>query len=564
MRVLQRNATVKTRFGGQFVQSIGGVSGGRRDGRPVDWFIYVNGILTDEGAGAIDVRGGDRIWWDHHDWGVTPDVRAVVGSYPEPFLHGSEGKRLPVRVECADPHARRRARSSPTSCSRSASRSAAATSAAARRTRRCGSSSGRGRRLRVATRRPSRSTPARARAACSPASRRAARSSSCWTRAARAARMLGAGSGLVAATRVLERQPLWFVTGTDEAGVDSRRARARRGSAGQPLRARDLRRPAGGVPARATAPASSLGVAEPRSSPMFYVRRASPLHAARAPVAAAYACALVTAVLAFENPLVLAAIGLAIAGAALLAARRPRAAAGGALWRAVRAADRARQPARHRRGPDGAAASRRARAARQGRRHARSARLRRDPRPARAARRARERRAAGRDGRRRRAAARLPAHLGALGADRGARRAARAGARPRRPAPGRRAPLPARRDARVPAPPSACRSCARSRPARSTARSTSRRRSRCAATRRPPRGRAPRRARAPWSRHDLAFAASAAGLVALAAGARLLGVGEFDAYPSTVVAAGAREWLLALALVAVALLPFADRRGIVR
>jgi len=105
MRVLQRNATVQTRFGGQFVQSIDGVAGGRRDGRPHDWFIYVNGILADQGAGAIDVHGGDRIWWDHHDWGVTPDVRAVVGSYPEPFVHGSEGKRLPVRVECADPRA---------------------------------------------------------------------------------------------------------------------------------------------------------------------------------------------------------------------------------------------------------------------------------------------------------------------------------------------------------------------------------------------------------------------------------------------------------------------------
>jgi energy-coupling factor transporter transmembrane protein EcfT len=52
---------------------------------------------------------------------------------------------------------------------------------------------------------------------------------------------------------------------------------------------------------------------------MLYVGRASALHAARAPVAAAYAVALVTAVLAFENPLVLAALALAIAGAALLA-----------------------------------------------------------------------------------------------------------------------------------------------------------------------------------------------------------------------------------------------------
>ncbi|MEA2218695.1 MAG: energy-coupling factor transport system permease protein [Solirubrobacteraceae bacterium] len=74
----------------------------------------------------------------------------------------------------------------------------------------------------------------------------------------------------------------------------------------------------------------------------------------------------------------------------------------------------------------------------------------------------------------------------------------------------------------------------------------------------------PRRLREPWSRHDIAFAAAAAGIVALAAGARLLDVASFDAYPRTVVAAGAHEWLLCGALLAVALLPFADRRGIVR
>ena len=72
------------------------------------------------------------------------------------------------------------------------------------------------------------------------------------------------------------------------------------------------------------------------------------------------------------------------------------------------------------------------------------------------------------------------------------------------------------------------------------------------------------RMREPWSRHDLAFAASAAGLVALSLGARLLGIADFDAYPLTFVAAGAREWLLAAALVVVALAPFADRRGVLR
>lgn len=105
MRLLQRNAPkVTTKFGGNFVQSIDGVSGGRSSaGKPVDWFFYVNGIEASKGATSVRVHQGDRVWWDWHDWGVTDDVPAVVGSFPEPFLHGVDGHRLPTRVECVDP-----------------------------------------------------------------------------------------------------------------------------------------------------------------------------------------------------------------------------------------------------------------------------------------------------------------------------------------------------------------------------------------------------------------------------------------------------------------------------
>jgi Domain of unknown function (DUF4430) len=102
MRMLQRDFDVETRYGGGFVQSINGVAGGREDGRPVDWFYYVNGVLADRGAAAHELAPGDRIWWDHHDWGATQDIRAVVGAFPEPFVSGTDGKRLPVRLDCAD------------------------------------------------------------------------------------------------------------------------------------------------------------------------------------------------------------------------------------------------------------------------------------------------------------------------------------------------------------------------------------------------------------------------------------------------------------------------------
>ena len=98
---LIRNYTVATRYGGGFVQSIDGFTGGAQAGNPVDWFFYVNGVEASKGAAEANVHAGDHIWWDRHDWSQAAHVPAVVGSFPEPFLDGIEGKRLPVRIECA-------------------------------------------------------------------------------------------------------------------------------------------------------------------------------------------------------------------------------------------------------------------------------------------------------------------------------------------------------------------------------------------------------------------------------------------------------------------------------
>ena len=43
---------------------------------------------------------GDRIWWDYRYWNAAYRVPAVVGSWPEPFLHGSDGKHYDTVVEC--------------------------------------------------------------------------------------------------------------------------------------------------------------------------------------------------------------------------------------------------------------------------------------------------------------------------------------------------------------------------------------------------------------------------------------------------------------------------------
>jgi energy-coupling factor transport system permease protein len=77
-------------------------------------------------------------------------------------------------------------------------------------------------------------------------------------------------------------------------------------------------------------------------------------------------------------------------------------------------------------------------------------------------------------------------------------------------------------------------------------------------------GAKPARRSRPWSRHDLAFAASALGLAALGVAASVGGWETFEAYPSMLVSVDGGELALAAALLVVALLPFADRRGIGR
>ena len=100
LSLLTRHATVAE--GNGFVQSIDGLPAGEASsGRRARWFLYVNGVAISKAPAMTDVHSGDRIWWDLHAAGPAAVVPAVVGSFPEPFLHGIEGKRPPVRVECA-------------------------------------------------------------------------------------------------------------------------------------------------------------------------------------------------------------------------------------------------------------------------------------------------------------------------------------------------------------------------------------------------------------------------------------------------------------------------------
>ena len=101
MRFLQAGRKVTTRYGGGFVQSIDGLAGNQSAER--DWFYYVNGSEASVGAADYKLSPGDVVQWDWHDWHATQHVPAIVGAFPEPFVHGQKGKRLPTRIECDEP-----------------------------------------------------------------------------------------------------------------------------------------------------------------------------------------------------------------------------------------------------------------------------------------------------------------------------------------------------------------------------------------------------------------------------------------------------------------------------
>jgi hypothetical protein len=175
---------------------------------------FVNGVAAGDDT---TVHGGDRVWADiPAASAITP---AVVGSFPEPFLHGIDGKRLPVRIECADARG--------AVCRQIADRLAAYEIPAARgglQTARAPET------LRVlvgpwSALRPDPAVNALERgprvsgvyARMSPDGRTIA----VLDAGGRTTRTLGAGSGLVAATKRPDERPTWVVTGTDAAGVAS-------------------------------------------------------------------------------------------------------------------------------------------------------------------------------------------------------------------------------------------------------------------------------------------------------------------------------------------------------
>jgi hypothetical protein len=97
---LQMVADVETKYGGGFVSSIEGISSKYEEANKTkeDWLFYINGISLSTGAGGYILQDGDHEHWDYHDWSFRQFIPAIIGDFPEPFVHGIRGVVYPTVV----------------------------------------------------------------------------------------------------------------------------------------------------------------------------------------------------------------------------------------------------------------------------------------------------------------------------------------------------------------------------------------------------------------------------------------------------------------------------------
>jgi hypothetical protein len=222
LSLLRGSAPARAASRAGLVSSLDGLSAASQASEPgqrSEWVYYVNGVQAPKRRATASVHPGDHIWWDLHDVSQAPSMPgAIVGAFPEPFLNGIAGRRLPVRVECTIVSGY--ACTAVTASLRSFDVPAAITAVG---------SGGAPETLRVivgpwdriggdleaqSIARGPRASGVYARFSAD------ARRLTLLDEQGRAVRTLAGDAGLVAATQGVKEAPVWVVTGTSDAGVE--------------------------------------------------------------------------------------------------------------------------------------------------------------------------------------------------------------------------------------------------------------------------------------------------------------------------------------------------------
>jgi hypothetical protein len=95
------NTVAETGMAGSYIEGIEGIYGDQE----FYWFYYMNGILSNVFASGYRPHDGDVEQWDFHDYSYfMHGSSAIIGNFPEPFLHGFAGEIRPTMIVYDTPY----------------------------------------------------------------------------------------------------------------------------------------------------------------------------------------------------------------------------------------------------------------------------------------------------------------------------------------------------------------------------------------------------------------------------------------------------------------------------
>ncbi|MDR5659301.1 DUF4430 domain-containing protein [Serpentinicella sp. ANB-PHB4] len=100
--VIDDHLNIETGYGGAFIIDINDTAKDLKNPRGYDWFFYVNGGMSNIGAGSYFLKSGDDIWWDYRPWKDAAAVSSVIGQYPQPFVSSYRNNKVETLILYGD------------------------------------------------------------------------------------------------------------------------------------------------------------------------------------------------------------------------------------------------------------------------------------------------------------------------------------------------------------------------------------------------------------------------------------------------------------------------------